>query len=146
MAKSLSAQKQHKNNLDGKVSEKSMKKLRNTSWSVLFFSILIDTASHVRAFPSYNMILGVWACVISHYQYKHEEIRNLNEKEKIPKCKKRNEGNKEVEHLKRLISSFSILTSATIFFDIIFCCLWGDEVSKMDAVTVKNSKANRTGT
>ena len=111
---------------------KALQKLRNASWIMIFFSIIIDI-SHVRAFPSYNVVIGFWACYCGHFQSSilihnnngtiqmkrtnYRSQRNLNKK-----------GEEELKYLQKMISSFSVIASMSVIFDILFCSMWGKEV------------------
>lgn len=124
---------------------KALQKLRNISWIILFCSITIDI-SHIRAFPSYNFIVGLWACYCGHYQSSMLDNDGDNVKIKQNTRRKQKEhsrnGNnthpydddneddsgKDLEYLQKLISSFSVVASLSVLFDIIFCSMWGNEV------------------
>ncbi len=40
--------------------------LGRTSWIILILAFLMDTA-HIRSFPAYNGVIGIWGLYLSHY-------------------------------------------------------------------------------
>jgi len=77
--------------------------LNKLSYGIAICSLLIDTC-HARAFPSYNIVTAALGLVISH---------------------------SKGDTKSRIISLgyFTTLTSLSLVVDVIFCTLWGAEVS-----------------
>jgi len=130
-----------------------LNKLRNLSWIIVFCSVIIDI-SHVRAFPSYNIIIGLWACYCGHYQ---NEMLAKERRKKKRKTKNRSRqshldavasgGVEELIYLQKLISSYAVITSMSVIIDILFCSIWGEEVSLcfgdiLSSVLLERSKTN----
>ena len=102
--------------------DKAQKRFSRVSWCIIAFSLLTDT-SHVRSFPSYNIMLGVWACYCGHCK--------IDGKCCDSKTKKRQQCDNGMYsiQIQKMVTAFGITTLASILFDAIFCFLWGKEVS-----------------
>ena len=104
------------------------------SWSVIFLSLLIDT-SHARSFPAYNVVLGVWACYCGNHRCPTEpDGRGGDDAGEMDLC---GDGDgeaccraSEFKASLRVLSAFSFVATASVFFDVLFCSLWGAEVRK----------------
>jgi len=76
------------------------------SFAILLLSIGIDI-SHVRAFPSYNIALGLWTWYVVHFSG-----RNQNAVKKVVP----------------VLSGLCWAMFASVISDVIFCSVWGSEI------------------
>lgn len=94
--------------------------LGKTSWCILVLSLLIDM-NHVRSFPSYNALLGIFAWYCS---------RSI-----------RDEYNNASSSILNITSCFTTLTIFSLILDGTFCFVWGREIIDGDIRSVKFSFA-----
>lgn len=100
--------------------------LNQSSWFVIVLSLVIDMTTHERAFPSYNVIIGVFAW----YCGQSVNMVALDSKE----------SRFEVPDTKRLLntlSCFSTVALVSILVDVIFCFIWGGEIIDGDVRSIK---------
>ena len=97
-------------------------RLSKISWTIIAVSLLIDV-SHTRAFPSYNILVGVFGTYLANQATGLVESnvdRDNHEYE-----------NFEIEHEKSFLAStaaYSTLTLVSILIDVVYCICWGREV------------------
>ena len=96
------------------------------SWVIIGLSVLTDI-SNVRSFPSYNTAIGVMCCYCgfnppppSQTQVQTPSSTNINKNHKI-------------------VSVFVLLCAISLFFDVIFCLLWGSSIFSGYSSSVKFS-------
>lgn len=94
------------------------------SWCILFLSILIDIISHTRAFPSYNIVIGIFAWFCAQLV----KIQNVE-----------NEGNKKQDTILGTLSCFTTLSIISLILDVSFCFIWGRDIIDGDIGSVKFS-------
>jgi len=97
--------------------DQNRRRLGNISSVVVLFSVLIDI-SHVRAFPSYNISLGLWIWYTIHCLGRHKNA---------------------ISKVIPVLSWLSIAQSCSIVTDIIFCSVWGNEITKGTSKSLKFS-------
>lgn len=93
---------------------------QKTSWVIMTLSLLTDIISHVRSFPSYNIVIGVFTW------YAAQSILNRNEKE---------------TKVLDILSAFTMLNLCSLLLDVSFCFIWGRDIIEGDIRSVKFSFA-----
>jgi len=86
--------------------------LLNVSFAVMALSLLTDV-SNVRSFPSYNLCVGL----VGAYCGANSDRKTSH------------------------VSTFALLCCVSLFFDIIFCALWGSSITEGYSSSVKFSFA-----
>lgn len=119
---------------------RALGKLSQVSWAILGLSLLIDT-SHIRSFPSYNVVVGLWA----YYCGNLKCTSGATQRDNSPSERRRERRgsltglSEEMETLLRDVSTFSFVASASIIFDVLFCSVWGGEIHKGESTSAKFS-------
>ena len=90
-------------------------KLCNVSWIIIANSLLIDTC-YARAFPSYNILIGVLAKIVVYQSQSNNSELDVD-------CQ-----NKSLAISVLSYSFFSTTTVISIIVDIIYCFCWGRQV------------------
>lgn len=83
---------------------------------------MIDMISHVRSFPSYNIVIGVFAWYCSQSvkrMVQHNELSSTS--------------------ILNILSCFSMLTLFSLVLDGTFCFVWGREIIDGDVRSIKFS-------
>ena len=93
----------------------AFQRLYKLSWAMIGLSLFMDT-SHVRSFPSYNIILGVWAYSASFYDENKKDKKTIE----LPQS--------SMLSLLQLLSAFSFVMIISLILDVFFCIIWGEEV------------------
>ena len=110
--------------------------LNRSSWFILLFSVVIDMTTHERAFPSYNVIFGVFGWYCGHYLKvlmlectENSNTLNSNKDEVLLHSK-------TLSMLKTL-ACFTTTASFSIIVDVAFCFIWGEEIIDGDVRSIK---------
>ncbi len=93
----------------------ALQRLYKLSWVMIGLSLLMDT-SHVRSFPSYNIILGVWAYSASFYGGNKKDKKTIELQQS------------SMLSLLKSLSAFSFVVIVSLILDVFFCIIWGEEV------------------
>eukprot|EP00979_Chaetoceros_neogracilis_P016630 scaffold8922_cov287-Chaetoceros_neogracile.AAC.14 len=94
--------------------------LSKISYAMIVCSFMIEI-SHLRCFPSYNMVIAALAFFLCHTTHSSDE-------EQQPPCAQ-----------VALIGCFSTLSIISILIDIVFCTIWGGDIIEGDRASVKFS-------
>jgi len=91
-----------------------LRSLGKVSWVIIFMSLLIDTC-HTWSFPSYNIMIGVFACYIGNIGF-------LGDGEELIKS------NFWKEKSLKSITCFTCLSISTLVLDMIYCSAWARQI------------------
>jgi len=123
----------------------ALSNLSRSSWAILGLSLLVDT-SHVRSFPSYNVVVGLWACYCGNLKcspsadvVKRDGSEGSGREGERRRMPVRTGLSEELETLLRDASTFSFVASASIIFDVLFCSVWGGEITQGESKSAKFS-------
>ena len=106
--------------------------ISKTSWCIMILSLLIDMISHARSFPSYNIVIGVFAWYAAQ-SFKMEDGKY------IPNDNNQNTTPSSTSTLVNILSCFTTMTLFSIILDVVFCFIWGSEIIDGDVRSVKLS-------
>ena len=107
----------------------SLRSIGKVSWIMIFISLLIDT-SHTWAFPSHNIIIGVFSCYVGEFGFPD------NNKAQVAFTYSKDDHN----ILLKSLTCYSTLSAFTIIVDIVFCFIWGRQVRSIEYVFNMNIK------
>lgn len=116
----------------------ALAKLYGVSWEILGLSLLIDT-SHIRSFPSYNVVIGLWAFYCGSLKCPPHVAEEVSDGGREQRAVATTGLSEEMERVLRDASTFAFVTSASIIFDILFCSVWGGEITQGESNSAKFS-------
>lgn len=113
---------------------------KKTSWSIMTLSLLMDMISHTRAFPSYNIVIGVFAWYAAqHYSTPNAPNDDLPMRVERVEFAVVDEMDKHASL--NTLASFTIITLLSLVFDVCFCFIWGRDIINGDVRSIKFSFA-----
>lgn len=116
----------------------ALERLSWTSWGIIVLSLLIDTC-HARAYPSYNIAIGIWASFCGHCRTKSNGANGRPALIKQAGTQMSNGDRQSSDFTFNVRSSFALVTSSSLMFDVIFCSVWGTEIFESGSTSAKFS-------
>lgn len=111
--------------------------ISKASWCIMTLSLLIDMISHARSFPSYNIVIGVFAWYAAQsFKIVDGKYSPNNHHSTIPTS---STITTSTSTLMNTLSCFTTMTLFSIILDIVFCFIWGSEIIDGDVRSVKLS-------